>query len=80
MADGGAPGDMAASIAEMQALLLGTETIQEFLTELAGLAIATVGEGLSCGITWQPGGRLLTMALSTHDRGWRTRARRPTVP
>jgi hypothetical protein len=48
MADGGAPGDMAASIAEMQALLLGTETIQEFLTELAGLAIATVGAGSRC--------------------------------
>lgn len=61
MADGGTPGDMAASIAEMQSLP-GTETIQEFLAELAGLAIAAAGEGLSCGITLQPGGRLLTVA------------------
>jgi GAF domain-containing protein len=62
MDDAGTPDDMAASIVEMQALLLGTETIQEFLTELAGLAILTVGEGLSCGITLQPNGRPLTVA------------------
>ncbi len=62
MAYGGAPGDVAASITEMQALLLGTETIQEFLAELAGLAILTVGEGLSCGITMQPNGRPPTVA------------------
>jgi GAF domain-containing protein len=62
MADAGSPDDMAASIVEMQALLLGTETIQEFLTELAGLAILTVGEGLSCGITLQPNGHPLTVA------------------
>ena len=40
----------------MQALLLGTETIQEFLAELAGLAIRAVGDGLSCGITLEPNG------------------------
>ena len=62
MTDAGKPGDVAASIVEMQALLLGTETIQEFLAELAGLAILTVGEGLSCGITLQPNGRPLTVA------------------
>jgi len=62
MADAEEPGDVAASIAEMQALLLGTETIQEFLTELAGLAVLAVGEGLSCGITLQPNGRPLTVA------------------
>jgi GAF domain-containing protein len=62
MADSGTPGDVAASIVEMQALLLGTETIQEFLAELAGLAILTVGEGLSCGITLQSNGRPLTVA------------------
>jgi hypothetical protein len=45
MADAGTPDDVAASIVEMQELLLGTETIEEFLTELAGLAILTVGEG-----------------------------------
>jgi GAF domain-containing protein len=62
MADVGTPDDVAASIVEMQALLLGTETIEEFLTELAGLAILTVGQGLSCGITLQPNGRPLTVA------------------
>ena len=62
MTDASTPGDVAASIVEMQALLLGTETIQEFLAELAGLAILTVGEGLSCGITLQPNGRPLTVA------------------
>jgi GAF domain-containing protein len=62
MADAGTPDDFAASIVEMQALLLGTETIQDFLTELAGLAIQTVGEGLSCGITLQPNGRPMTVA------------------
>ncbi len=62
MADAGAPGDAGASVAEMQALLLGTETIQEFLAELAGLAIRAVGEGLSCGITLQPDGHPVTVA------------------
>jgi GAF domain-containing protein len=62
MDDAGTPDDMAASIVEMQALLLGTETIEEFLTELAGLAILAVGKGLSCGITLQPNGRPLTVA------------------
>jgi GAF domain-containing protein len=62
MPDEGTPGDVAASIAEMHELLLGTETIQEFLAELAGLAILAVGEGLSCGITLQPNGRPLTVA------------------
>lgn len=62
MADEVTSGDVAASIMEMQALLLGTETIQEFLAELAGLAILAVGEGLSCGITLQPNGHPLTVA------------------
>src|ERR1700735_1454307 len=62
MEDAGTAGDMAASIVEMQALLLGTETIEEFLTERAGLAILAVGEGLSCGITLQPNGRPMTVA------------------
>src|ERR1700684_262591 len=62
MADAGMPGGIAARLAEEQALLPGTETIQEFLSELAGLAILTVGEGLSCGITLQSNGRPLTVA------------------
>ena len=46
----------------MQALLLGAETIQEFLAELAALAVLTAGDGLSCGITMQTNGRPLTVA------------------
>ena len=56
------PDDVAVSIVEMQALLLGTETIQEFLAEMAALAVLTVGDGLSCGITLQTNGRPLTVA------------------
>ena len=56
--------DLAGSIAELQALLLGTESIDGFLRELAVLAAGTLGEGLSCGITLQPNGRPLTVASS----------------
>jgi GAF domain-containing protein len=66
MVDETTPGDVAASIMELQALVLGTETIEEFLNELAGLAVLAVGEGLSCGITLQPNGRPLTIA-STNE-------------
>jgi GAF domain-containing protein len=56
--------DIAASITELQALLLGTESIDTFLAELAILAARTLGEGVSCGITLQPNGRPLTVASS----------------
>jgi hypothetical protein len=56
--------DVAASIAELRALLLGTESIDGFLREVAVLAAGTLGEGLSCGITLQPNGRPLTVASS----------------
>jgi GAF domain-containing protein len=58
MADEVTPEDVAASIMEMQALVLGTETTEEFIAKLAALAVLTVGEGLSCGITLQPNGPL----------------------
>ena len=44
--------------------MLGTESIDGFLGELAVLAVRTVGEGLSCGITLQLNGRPLTVASS----------------
>ena len=56
--------DIRASIVELQALLLGTESIDGFLRELAVLAARTLGAGLSCGITLQPNGRPLTVASS----------------
>ena len=56
--------DAGVSIAELQALLLGTESVDGFLREVAGLAAGTLGNGLSCGITLQPNGRPLTVASS----------------
>lgn len=62
MAEGSA--DVAATIAELQALLLGTESIAGFLYEMAMLAAGTLGGSLSCGITLQTNGRPLTVASS----------------
>ena len=45
-------------------MLLGTDSIDGFLQELAGLAARALGEGLSCGITLEPNGRPLTVASS----------------
>jgi GAF domain-containing protein len=56
--------DLTASIGELQALLLGTESIDGFLRELASLAARALGDGVSCGITLQPNGRPLTVASS----------------
>ncbi len=56
--------DAGVSIAELQVLLLGTESVDGFLREVAGLAAGTLGNGLSCGITLQPNGRPLTVASS----------------
>ncbi len=57
-------GDVAASITELQNLLLATTGTEEFLQELALLAARTITEGLSCGITLQPDGHPLTIATS----------------
>ncbi len=46
-------------------LLLGTESIDGFLQELAVLAARELGEGLSFAITLQPNGRPLTAANPT---------------
>src|SRR5438045_3530184 len=54
----------AASITELQALLLGTDSIDGFLQELAVLAARTLGENVECGITLQPNGRPYTVASS----------------
>ncbi len=56
--------DFRASITELQAVLLGTESIDGFLQELATLAARELGQGLSCGITLQPNGLPLTVASS----------------
>jgi GAF domain-containing protein len=43
------------SLAEMEAVLLGTEDVDVFLRDLAVLAARSVGEDLSCGIMLQHG-------------------------
>jgi hypothetical protein len=64
MAEEPGNGDVAASIAELQSLLLATQGIEGFLQELAVLAAGRVAGRLSCGITLQPNGRPLTVASS----------------
>jgi GAF domain-containing protein len=57
-------GDVAASITELQNLLLATSSMEEILQELTILAARTVGQGLSCGLTLQPNGHPVTVATS----------------
>jgi GAF domain-containing protein len=59
-----AAADFAASIAELQAALVGTDSINGFLQALATLAARELGQGLACGITLQPDGRPVTVASS----------------
>ncbi|HEX5288841.1 MAG TPA: GAF domain-containing protein [Streptosporangiaceae bacterium] len=56
--------DLAVSAAELQALLLSTAGIEDFLQKMADLAAGRVTDGLSCGITLRPNGRPLTVASS----------------
>lgn len=49
-------GHVAVNIIELQALLIGAESVDGFLSEVAALAVTEVGQGLSCGITLRPDG------------------------
>ena len=49
---------------ELQDALLGTESVEQFLHEMAVLAARLVGGDLSCGMTMQPNGRPVTVACS----------------
>jgi GAF domain-containing protein len=49
---------------ELQDALLGTESVEHFLHEMAVLAAGLVGSGMSCGMTMQPDGRPVTVACS----------------
>lgn len=51
-------------VAELQELLLATETLQEFLGEVAHRAAREVAPGLSCGLTVRSDGRPLTISSS----------------
>jgi GAF domain-containing protein len=48
----------------LQDALLGTESVEQFLHEMAVLAAALVDGGMSCGMTMQHNGRLTTVACS----------------
>lgn len=56
--------DGTVSIAELQRVLLSTETVEQFLKELAVLAAGLVAGGLSCGMTLGTKGRPYTAACS----------------
>jgi GAF domain-containing protein len=49
---------------ELQDALIGTESIEEFLHEMAVLAARLVSGGLSCGMTMRSNGRPVTVACS----------------
>ena len=51
-------------VAELQEVLLATDTLQEFLDEVADRAATEVSPGLSCGLTVRSDGRPLTIASS----------------
>jgi GAF domain-containing protein len=52
------------AVAELQQLLIDTESLTEFLAEVCRYAAATFGPGLSCGITLSREGRPFTVAGS----------------
>ena len=49
---------------ELQRALLGTQTIEQFLGEVALLAARVVPDGMSCGMTMRPNGQPVTVACS----------------
>ena len=56
--------DPADTFTELQKALLGTETLEQFLHELATLAARLVTDGVSCGMTMRGSGRPVTLACS----------------
>jgi GAF domain-containing protein len=56
--------EMTDNLTELQKALLGTETLEQFLQELAMLAARLVTGGVSCGMTMRSSGRPATVACS----------------
>src|ERR1700753_363070 len=52
------------NLKELHGALLSTESVEQFLHEMAVMAARLVGGGLSCGMTMQPSGRPVTVACS----------------
>src|SRR6201992_2021239 len=51
-------------LAELHDALRSTQSVEQFLHEMAVMAARWVGGGLSCGMTMQPDGRPVTVACS----------------
>ena len=49
---------------DLHGALLSTQSVEQFLHEMAVMAASRVGGGLSCGMTMQPSGRPVTVACS----------------
>jgi GAF domain-containing protein len=56
--------DAADNLTELQQALLGTQTLEQFLQELATVAVRPVNGGMSCGMTMRSNGRPATVACS----------------
>ena len=56
--------DALGDLTELQKALLGTQTLEQFLQELATLAARLVTDGVSCGMTMRSTGRAATVACS----------------
>jgi GAF domain-containing protein len=56
--------DVTDNLTEFQKTLLGTQTLEQFLQELATLAARLVTDGVSCGMTMRSNGRPDTVACS----------------
>ena len=54
----------AGDLKDLHGALLSTQSVEQFLHEMAVLAARLVGGGLSCGMTMQPNGRPVTVACS----------------
>ena len=52
------------NLRELHGALLSTNSVEQFLHEMAVMAAGLVSGGLSCGMTMQPGGRPVTVACS----------------
>jgi GAF domain-containing protein len=57
-------GDVQENLIELQNAILGTESVEQFLHEMATLAAGLITGGLSCGMTLRPKGRAVTVACS----------------
>jgi GAF domain-containing protein len=51
-------------LAELQAVLLSTDSLDAFLRELAAVTVRVVPGAMACGVTLQPGGQPRTVAAS----------------